>query len=593
MPSITAASQPASVLFCWNCGKPLHTRAKFCSACGEKLDLGLPENTITSVHDVVADTIVAEHLETSGSAGLGLPAATASAHQSTNTQPHAAEQITKRVTSDTVSTISRNENAAAAALESDENSVDEHLVESGANGTPWLDRAIRPEAAYTFKKGNKKAIKHSSHWFFWWRIDPDELQKQVAEYKTLKSYQSARGISFWCLILSCLVTAGLIITRVFGSDAWVDCVLMMLIAAFVYRGHRWAMIAAMLLWTLEKLDLTFTSLGHGIHVWPIGQIIWWAVYMHAFYLALRVENERKRNAKAMLMKWQEANNQPNLAEQLKTSESANTPALAAAAEVYVRQSPLSVNADNVAPPPLRRRGLPVLLRGMEQDYQPPSNQINQSPIDADLRPHPWLRYWGRMTDFTIYFLLVGVVIDLICSVAKECGAFQGPIGEICIEPITERLLTIPAMIVWWLFEAFLISRFSTTFGKWLFGIRVTEPDGTKLSYKRALVRTFNMWCFGLGCLIPFATVCYQASSLFAIKRDGVAKWDRRDNTISSCIRHSKFRRVITLFFVAPAVLCYSMFILCVNSPGYMNNRLKATSPSSVGTLDGVGHTNSQ
>jgi len=37
--------------------------------------------------------------------------------------------------------------------------------------------------------------KKSGHWLAWWKIEPEELQKQVAEYKSLKLYQSARGIS--------------------------------------------------------------------------------------------------------------------------------------------------------------------------------------------------------------------------------------------------------------------------------------------------------------------------------------------------------------------------------------------------------------
>ena len=79
------------------------------------------------------------------------------------------------------------------------------------------------------------------------------------------------------------------------SDCWYDCAVMILLGAFVYRGHRWAIIGAMLLWTFEKLAAPLMGPPKsGVRPIIIGQLIWWAIYMHAFYLSLRVENERKR-----------------------------------------------------------------------------------------------------------------------------------------------------------------------------------------------------------------------------------------------------------------------------------------------------------
>ena len=131
----------------------------------------------------------------------------------------------------------------------------------------------------------------------WWQINPHEVQKQMSEYATLKLWQSARGIS----VLLCLfsVTVTLLLSRLLGlsfSDAILEAAVWLALAAFMYRGHRWAFVAGMALWTLEKGYLLFRPASGGAGAAPIVQIIWWAVYMNAFYLAFTVERQRARGA---------------------------------------------------------------------------------------------------------------------------------------------------------------------------------------------------------------------------------------------------------------------------------------------------------
>jgi hypothetical protein len=46
------------------------------------------------------------------------------------------------------------------------------------------------------------------------------------------------------------------------------------------------MVTAMLLWTAEKGFLIFDTTA-GIHQNVVVAVIWWAAYMHAFYLVVR------------------------------------------------------------------------------------------------------------------------------------------------------------------------------------------------------------------------------------------------------------------------------------------------------------------
>jgi len=126
------------------------------------------------------------------------------------------------------------------------------------------------------------------NWLLWWRINPVDLDEQVRLYDTLPITGSMRGISVLLLAFSCGLTAVLMLVRFVDATALVDIGLMLTMAAFIYFGHRWAMIGAMVIWTLEKIVTAF-----GSPAMAISQILWWAPYMHAFYFAFRIEQTRK------------------------------------------------------------------------------------------------------------------------------------------------------------------------------------------------------------------------------------------------------------------------------------------------------------
>lgn len=130
-----------------------------------------------------------------------------------------------------------------------------------------------------------------------WRITPEELKEQVDNHKTLKITQSYRGASV--LIVSALLLFSLILSYFGVYSSFEDIVLGLFIYIpilfFVYKGHRWAIVALMALWTYEKaytLYLSTQSDGS-----PIGSIIWWLIVMPYIYKALVVENEYRKARK--------------------------------------------------------------------------------------------------------------------------------------------------------------------------------------------------------------------------------------------------------------------------------------------------------
>jgi hypothetical protein len=137
---------------------------------------------------------------------------------------------------------------------------------------------------------NKKSKKSPGAFLLWWRTDPVEVQRQIAGYDSLRVWQSARGTS----ALLCLLTV--VVTMLLGGfmhlssgEIATEAVVWTIVAILMYRGYRWAFLAGMLLWTFEKGGLLFSS-GAA----PVVQIIWWTIYMSAFFLAFKVETDRAR-----------------------------------------------------------------------------------------------------------------------------------------------------------------------------------------------------------------------------------------------------------------------------------------------------------
>jgi len=144
---------------------------------------------------------------------------------------------------------------------------------------------------------NKKKSKSFLRWIFWWQLDQEELDKQVAEYHSLKITQSARGQSFLLLLFVALAT---LVQPFFisGYENFVDVLIALVLGYFIYRGHQWAMISAMIWCSLGKFYLVYVGMvtpsppSYASN--PIIHLVFWALFMHAFYFAFRVERLRKQ-----------------------------------------------------------------------------------------------------------------------------------------------------------------------------------------------------------------------------------------------------------------------------------------------------------
>jgi hypothetical protein len=129
----------------------------------------------------------------------------------------------------------------------------------------------------------------------WWRVKPEILEEQVENYNTFKITESARGVSFLLFIFSSILTLAFSVMGAVSSTGSYEVVLFLIFGFFMYKGQRWAIVISMILWTIEKACWGYDVLTQGSNnaVQFFLQIAWWCVYMHAFYVALRVENLRR------------------------------------------------------------------------------------------------------------------------------------------------------------------------------------------------------------------------------------------------------------------------------------------------------------
>jgi hypothetical protein len=134
----------------------------------------------------------------------------------------------------------------------------------------------------------------SGNWLLWWRIGAGELRDQVKNYDKLKIYQSARGISLLLFVGAAALTV--LFTELINHNrlSYIDAACFVFLGIFIYLGHRWAMMAGMVLWTLEKALQLAAMVMTRRFANPVTALLFWALFMHAMFLAYRVEQERRK-----------------------------------------------------------------------------------------------------------------------------------------------------------------------------------------------------------------------------------------------------------------------------------------------------------
>jgi uncharacterized RDD family membrane protein YckC len=162
--------------------------------------------------------------------------------------------------------------------------------------------------------------------------------------------------------------------------------------------------------------------------------------------------------------------------------------------------------------------------------------------------HPWRRYFARSFDGAVGAIPFTVILlSLPIEMARE------PLNPVLNYVLVYGLVLLPTMII----SGSMLALTGTTAGKWLFGIRVTNADGSRLSFGQAARREWGVLLFGQGLQIPIVGFFTNVMSWEYLESKGESRWDKE---LGSVVRY----RVDTLFHWAMymvALVVWAAFIV--------------------------------
>lgn len=129
-------------------------------------------------------------------------------------------------------------------------------------------------------------------------------------------------------------------------------------------------------------------------------------------------------------------------------------------------------------------------------------------------PQPWIRLLARMLD-----LQLALASTLVLMTEFEPIAVPGY--------RTVAASSVLACALWLAVEAVSLSRYGTTPGKWLFGIRVTQPNPGSPSTSAWLARSARVWLYGIAMGLPFIWMITCAAAYISLKKRGKTAWDQK------------------------------------------------------------------
>lgn len=130
---------------------------------------------------------------------------------------------------------------------------------------------------------------------------------------------------------------------------------------------------------------------------------------------------------------------------------------------------------------------------------------------------PWRRYFARLLDTTLYTLPVTAFLTLVChlNLVRHSTAYSW------IDLIVGILMTLAL-------EPVFLHLWGATPGKALFGLRVENADGTRLTWRQASARTRRVLWEGLGLWLPGYSLWRLYKSYQDALEQGGSAWDREE-----------------------------------------------------------------
>jgi len=165
----------------------------------------------------------------------------------------------------------------------------------------------------------------------------------------------------------------------------------------------------------------------------------------------------------------------------------------------------------------------------------------QKKIDTDkTQIRPWPRFWARQFDYALFGFAVAIAAIFVYPEVLKMP--QMGFGLIIV-------------FLWTFVEAFFLSTWGTTPGKWFCKVLVRDAGGKKLTYSAALGRSFNVWIKGIGFGLPLVTMITEIVAYNKLTANGKTTWDAEGGFN---VTHSKIGFIRAFFMILLFVAYYAL-----------------------------------
>ena len=188
----------------------------------------------------------------------------------------------------------------------------------------------------------------------------------------------------------------------------------------------------------------------------------------------------------------------------------------------------------------------IFCRKCSCALSPPASltDVHEAPTTSVPQVRPWIRYWARFFDFSVWSIFCGLLIGMYFPTFP-------------LEKANDLALNMMLLLAWIFIESLLLAFVGTTPGKMLFRIQLTLPGKKSIPFADAFVRSGRVWWRGMGTgfpLVSFFTLWHAESVL---SNEGITSWDRDGNFQ---VRHEKIGALRVVVAVVLLTLFYALML---------------------------------
>ena len=183
------------------------------------------------------------------------------------------------------------------------------------------------------------------------------------------------------------------------------------------------------------------------------------------------------------------------------------------------------------------------------------------PLCACFKSTVTRRVIARLTDYVLWGMLS---LILLYATLRYAVATQNPVlGNFFALPFSLHLFLYIFFIIYIFVEAGLIAAFGKTLGKALVGIKITDENGEKLTFKKSLYRSWLVFFKGMGLFLPLISIIVPVFWLVRYHKTKEFVWDVQSKTTAEDGKFHIVSKIVLILFYA--FLAFGMYTVQKNA----------------------------